>query len=81
MGKRISIAGWLVFIAAILGAILRNGSDDPETAAFKQADLYQPFLMTMYVAIGLAAFFLVREIRKAVKAQRTLDEIKRQRMR
>jgi hypothetical protein len=81
MGKRIAVFGWLVFFAAILGALFRSGPDDPETAALKQANLYQPFLMVMCALIGVGVLLIIREVRKAVKAQRTLDEIRRQRMR
>jgi hypothetical protein len=81
MGKRISVAGWFVFIAAILGAIFRKGPDDPETAAIKQSDFYQAYLVAMCVLVGLAAFLLVREIRKGAKAHKKLEELKRQRLR
>jgi uncharacterized membrane protein YccC len=80
MGKRLSMLGWLVFIAAIIGAIFRTGPDDPITASLKALGDYQPTMTILGVLIGVAILWLIWEIRKTVKLARKLEQVKRKRM-
>lgn len=80
MGKTASIAGWMVFIAAILGAIFRKGPDGPITASMKASGAYQPAMTILAILIGQCVLLLIREVRKAVKAARTLEELRKKRM-
>ena len=54
MGKRLSMLGWLVFIAALIGAIFRTGPDDPMTASLKASGDYRPTMTILGVLIGVA---------------------------
>jgi hypothetical protein len=80
MGKRLSMLGWLVFIAALIGAIFRSGPDDPMTASLKASGDYQPTMTILGVLIGVAVIWLIWEMRKTVKLARKLEKLKRKRM-
>jgi len=76
MGKAISKAGWLLFIAAAVGAFVRTGSDDPLTATLKASGVYQPAMLGLAIVFGLILIWLIREMRVGVRLQRKLNELK-----
>jgi phosphotransferase system glucose/maltose/N-acetylglucosamine-specific IIC component len=77
MGKGVSIAGWLVFIAAVLGAIFRTGTDDPMTASLKASGSYQKAMTVLGILIVAAVVWLIREMWVTVKLQKKLNDLKR----
>jgi hypothetical protein len=79
MGKAISKAGCLLFIAAVIGAIFRTGPDDPVTASMKASGVYYSFVKVLCGLTGIVLIWLIYEIRVTVKLHRKLEDLKRRR--
>ena len=77
MGKAISIAGWLVFIGAVIGAICRTGPDDPVTASMKESGVYKPVITVLAVVLALLLIWVIREMRRTIKLRRQLDDLQK----
>ncbi len=77
MGKANSKAGWLIFIAAVIGAAFRTDPDDPMTASMKASGSYYAVVKVLCVLTGVALLWLIREIRVAVKLHRKLENLKK----
>lgn len=77
MNKAAAIAGWAVFLFALVGAAMRTGPDDPMTANLKASGLYQPFLVIMWVTVALLLIWATFMMRRTVKMRRDLDHFKR----
>jgi hypothetical protein len=69
--------GWLTFVAALAGAVLRRGPDAPLDAAMKSAGVYQSFLLIIGLVIFLVLVHMALTIRKAMATQRHLDQLRR----
>lgn len=70
--------GWLIFIAALAGAVLHPSSDAPLDTALKAAGLYQQFFVIAGLVIFLALVYMALTMRKAMTMQRRLDQLRRQ---
>lgn len=70
--------GWVIFATALAGAVLHRGSDTdaPLDTALKSAGLYQAFFLMAGIVIVLALVYMAFTIRKAMTAQRQLDEFR-----
>ena len=69
-------AGWLILLAAIVGAALRGGRDDPLTAAMKSAGIYRPVLIGFCVVFGLLVVRLGFVTWQTVRLTRHLEQLR-----
>jgi hypothetical protein len=76
MGNAASKAGWLIFMVALAGAVLRRGPDDPVTSGLKSSGMYQPLLVILSLVVFLLFIWVFRAMKKAVAMRRHLDELR-----
>lgn len=77
MKKAIPIAGWLVFAAAVAGASLRAGPDDPLMASFKASGAYGFAVVALAVLSALVLIRIVRAVAATAALHRKLDALHR----